>query len=184
MGGNATPKGCVPSGKSRHALGWGLPANVRFIGMDHAAHHVGQRGHGHRVTHAHAGEPKGLVVLRAELALKLKGANALLAGAHAGDDVEPRGDRQLGRGKDRVHRHGELLPALLALLQARADLLRGVRGKVADASLIAVPAVGAHRSFGPQHALQELAGFIFGQVLEILYAHGFGVDGSKLKRGL
>lgn len=99
-------------------------------------------------------EPSALVG-DPEHSVKLMGAHALLAGAEQVNREEPLVQRNMAIRENRSDRHGELLSARLALVDARARL--GTRLRRQLVRLIGA-AMRAHGSRRPTPGLKELAG--------------------------
>ncbi len=79
------------------------------------------------------------------------------------DRLKPMGQPDVAVLEDRSDLDRELLAALVALTQPRP---RGLAGQLADAALIAVPAVRANRTRRPQIRLNVVVGGLF--VFEVL----------------
>ena len=101
-------------------------------------------------------------------AVKLMAADALLAGHHQVNGLQPLVQRNVAFFKDRANAHSELLAALCALFEAVAlDAFRVLLGCFgANASqridLAAVAAVRADRTIGPDDAfdMRKGCGFV------------------------
>ena len=111
-------------------------------------------------------EPRGLH--RAiERALNLAGADALLAGAHEVDDLQPQVQREVAVLKDRAYADGEFLAARVALAQPVARqplgvLLGGLGAGVQRTDLLSRRlAMRAHRASRPKRRLDVGKGCIF-----------------------
>jgi hypothetical protein len=127
---------------------------VGFVGLDNLALTTerSEAASAHALANAMAHEPRGLV-RDVERAVQLMGGNALLAGRHQVESLQP-----LVQGNVRPLHHGllrdsEILPAFLRGAAVHAGPLRLV-GAVDRA------AVGAHRAIRPQDAFKKRAGRI------------------------
>jgi len=90
--------------------------------------------------------------------VKLVGAHALLGRTEKMDCKQPFVERDVAVLEDGIHGHGELLPALRALVDAGANvlaLLACLRRELVDLRAIAVRAYGA---IGPPLGLKEQPG--------------------------
>lgn len=154
--------GLLGRGRFECAAG-GLAANVGFIGLHGLASAAQRRGPQvaivlHGFADAMAKEPSGFHAAP-EHALDLVGADALFAGAHQVNDLQPEMQRQVGRLENGPDPHGEGLPAGVALVEAGTG---GLALQAADPSAIRIAAVGAGRAFRPKPRLDvgESGGFV------------------------
>ncbi len=115
----------------------------------------------HRGANAMSKEPSGFHAAN-EHPLNLASRNALLAGAHQVNDLEPKVQGQVRRLENGFHAHGEGLAAFVALDEPLAS---GLALHPAQAFLIGVAAMRANRAVRPKTALDISESGIF--VLEV-----------------
>ena len=123
--------------------------HVRLDGLAFATKRASCRRGLHDLADAVRQEPSGLHAA-IEHPLDLAGADALLAGAHQVDGLQPQMQREMAVLEDRADPHREGLAAGVALPQARTA---GLARQAADPLFIAIAAMRANRAFGPKVGL-------------------------------
>jgi anti-sigma factor RsiW len=112
-------------------------------------------------------EPGGAVGAEAEHAPKLVRGDRLFRGAHKVRREEPLMQRDMAALVQSADRRRKRLPAVLALVDARAGALAFHFGCVADGA-----AMRADRAIGPAQRLEVLPGFFFVVEYRASQVHG------------
>ena len=103
--------------------------------------------------------PSGAIGMKSEIPLKLKGRDAFLMRAHRMECLDLLAKRDMGAVHHSSNRHGELLPAFVALNNPVARAFLWIRIKSGYACPVAMR---ADRTFRPTDVFENSAGFIFG----------------------
>lgn len=111
--------------------------------------------------------PRGAVGAQVEVALKLFRADALLGRAHQMERQDPFVEGNLGPVHDGSDGHGELLPAVIALVEAGTMRLAFQLTDVLEAT-----AVGADRTLGPPDLFEVFPRLFFRQLGRFDHLHG------------
>ena len=147
-----------------------LAADKGFISLDRGA----SAAHGrkfavpHGLSNAMAEEPCGFHAAR-QHPLNLVGRNALFAGAHQMDNLQPKMQRKVRAFKDGSLTNGELALALVAFAKAKAGSLAMHE---LDTRGIGIPAMRANWPIWPQLAL------------DVLESGGFGLKVRGVENGI
>jgi hypothetical protein len=150
-----------------------LAANESFIDL----HNTASAAHRREIARAHSlsdtvsEEPSGLHAARKK-SLNLASRDALLAGAHQVDDLQPQMQRKVRTLEDCPLSNGELALALIAVVKAKAS---GFAFHPAEALRVSVAAVRAHWAMWPKLALDvsESGGFIIeARIVKSRFGHG------------
>src|SRR6185437_10996647 len=137
----------------------GLPADIGFINFDGRAV-AAERGHAavfHGFADTHAHKPRSFHP-DAQGALKLAGANPLLARNHHVNGLQPKMHRRVAILEDGADLDGKGLLALVALTQPDPG---GFALQTANAFLIEITAMGTGRPFRPKPRLYVGVGGVF-----------------------
>lgn len=132
-----------------------LAADVGLIDLDNA-HQLAELRISKTCPHAMTQIPSGAIGTEAHHAMDLQGRNALLAGEHQIDDLEPRFHGNVGVLEDRSDQHREAIAAFIRAFRALP-----MEWHSADWADLFVPAASAANLLRPTALLQiELAGII------------------------
>ena len=137
-----------------------FPTNVGLVNLDGRALAAHRRKGPitHRLSNAMGQKPGGLHATRKH-SLDLAGRNALLAGAHKVDHLQPKAQRKVRALKDSSLSNGELPLAFVAIVKAKASC---VALHLAEALRVSIATVRANWPVWPKLALdiRESGGFI------------------------
>lgn len=119
---------------------------VDFDGLAFAAHRAKVAARCHHEANTVAKVPSGFHAA-IEGALKLAGAEALLAGGNELDRLQPQMEREVAILENAADPYRKGLPASVALAQARTAALAS---QATDGLFVAIAAMGANRAFRPK----------------------------------